>query len=251
MKLIQYIDDSYYARVAILFDDNTYAVTSVISGNRSKDDILKDAYILLRNVERVRFEGKASDFEDLTLPAPKEKTMDIDFYNLTGKVYDQYGEVMDKEISFEVQGTDKARIENNKIIEEEVTEETSYFIVAKCGELVQKEKRFIYPPVKEEPRENLEDHALLKARVEELEKAHTTQGDWTPEKTPALFKIFEVKKDAAGNEVVAEFKHPTGGHDSYKKGDKVQFKGAIYESLIDNNAYSPEEYTQGWKKISA
>lgn len=148
MKLIQYIDDSYYARVAILFDDNTYAVTSVISGNRSKDDILKDAYILLRNVERVRFEVDPRGFDDLILPSPKVNRIDANFYDLTGKVYDQYGDLMDKEISFEIQGT-KARIENNKIIEEEVEEMTSYFIVASCGELVQKEERFIYPPAEE------------------------------------------------------------------------------------------------------
>lgn len=149
MKLLQYIDDSYYARVAILFDDNTYAVTSVISGNRSKEDILKDAYILLKNAERVRFEGNSKDYDDLILPAPREKSIDVNFYALTGKVFDQYGEVMDKEISFEVQGSDKARIENNKVVEEEVEEMTSYFIVASCGELVQKEERFIYPSVEE------------------------------------------------------------------------------------------------------
>lgn len=166
MKLIQYIDDSYYARVAILFDDNTYAVTSVISGNRTKDDILKDAYILLRNVERVRFEGQAKDYEDLILPAPKENYIEVNFYDFTGKVFDQYGEVMDKEVQFEVQGTDKARIENNKVIEEEVKELTSYFIVASCGELVQKEERFIYPPVKEEPKV-----ASVEERLEATEKA--------------------------------------------------------------------------------
>lgn len=162
MKLLQYIDDSDYARVAILFDDNTYAVTSVISGNRPKDDILKDAYILLRNVERVRFEGDPRDFDDLILPAPKEDFMEVNFYDLTGKVYDQYGEIMDKEILFEIQGTDKAKIENNKVVEEEVEEMTSYFIVASCGELVRKEKRFIYPPAPVEPeRENPTD-ALAK-----------------------------------------------------------------------------------------
>lgn len=166
MKLIQYIDDSYYARVAILFDDNTYAVTSVISGNRNKEDILKDAYILLRNVDRVRFEGDAKDYEDLVLPAPKENYMEVNFYDLTGKVYDQYGELMDKEIQFEVQGTGKARIENNKIIEGEVKEITSYFIVASCGELVQKEERFIYPPAPVEPKV-----ASVEERLEATEKA--------------------------------------------------------------------------------
>lgn len=166
MKLIQYKDDSYYARVAILFDDNTYAVTSVISGNRSKDDILKDVYILLRNAERVRFEGNPKDFEDLVLPAPKENFMEVNFYDLTGKVYDQYGEVMDKQVQFEIQGTDKARIENNKIIEEEVKNITSYFIVASCGELVQKEERFIYPPAPVEPKV-----ASVEERLEATEKA--------------------------------------------------------------------------------
>ena len=166
MKLIQYTDDNYYARVAILFDDNTYAVTSVISGNRSKEDILKDAYILLKNAERVRFEGNSKDFEDLILPAPREKSMEVNFYDLTGKVFDQYGEVMENQVQFEIQGTDKARIENNKLIEEEVEEMTSYFIVASCGALVQKEERFIYPPAPVEPKV-----ASVEERLEATEKA--------------------------------------------------------------------------------
>lgn len=174
MKLIQYIDDSYYARVAILFDDNTYAVTSVVSGYRNKEDILKDAYILLRNVERVRFEGNPKDFEDLILPAPKENFMEVNFYDLIGKVYDQYGEIMDKEIQFEIQGTYKARIENNKVVEEEVTEETSYFIVAKCGELVQKEEKIIYPLAPVEPeRENPTDalaKELTKLKIDSMKE---------------------------------------------------------------------------------
>lgn len=162
MKLIQYIDDSYYARVAILFDDNTYAVTSVVSGNRNKEDILKDAYILLRNVERVRFEGDSRDFDNLILPASQANNIDVNFYELTGKVYDQYGDLMDKKISFEVQGTDKAKIENNKVVEEEVEEITSYFIVASCGELVQKEERFIYPPAPVEPEKENPTDTLAK-----------------------------------------------------------------------------------------
>lgn len=149
MKLLNYEDDGNRAMVAILFDDGTYAITDVISGDRPKQDIIKDAYILLRNVERVRFEGKASDYDDLVLPAPKGDFMEVNFYDFTGKVYDQYGEIMDKEVQFEIQGTDKAKIEDNKLIEEEVEEMTSYFIVAICGELMQKEERFIYPPAEE------------------------------------------------------------------------------------------------------
>jgi hypothetical protein len=48
------------------------------------------------------------------------------------------------------------------------------------------------------------------------------------------------------------FVHPTGAHDVYKKGDRVHFpkiSDPIYESLIDNNSWSPNEYSAGWKKI--
>ena len=51
-------------------------------------------------------------------------------------------------------------------------------------------------------------------------------------------------------ETIPDFVQPTGAHDAYKKGDKVKFEGKIYESLIDNNAYSPSAYPAGWKEIA-
>ncbi len=91
-------------------------------------------------------------------------------------------------------------------------------------------------------------------KVYEVIQAHTSQADWLPDSTPALYKEYlsvEIKnEDGSTTEVVAEFKKPTGAHDSYKKGDKVLFNGKIYKSLIDNNAYSPEEYAQGWEEVA-
>lgn len=49
---------------------------------------------------------------------------------------------------------------------------------------------------------------------------------------------------------VPEFKQPTGAHDSYKKGDRVRFEGKVYESVIENNAYSPATYPQGWREVT-
>lgn len=49
---------------------------------------------------------------------------------------------------------------------------------------------------------------------------------------------------------VPDFKQQTGAHDSYKKGDRVRFEGKVYESLIDNNAYSPATYPQGWREVT-
>ncbi len=193
MKLLQYIDDSYYARVAILFDDNTYAVTEIVSGNRSKEDILKDAYILLRNVDRVRFDGNKDDYEDLVLEAPKPNTLDVNFYNLSGKAYDQYGNEIQAEITFSVEGTDKAKIEKSELIEEEVTEITSFFIVAKCGDIEKKEERFIYPKVEPEepPKKEPTEVEKLEAKVNVLEEQGAFRDDLIQEMATIVYGSLE------------------------------------------------------------
>ena len=47
-----------------------------------------------------------------------------------------------------------------------------------------------------------------------------------------------------------EFVQPTGAHDSYKKGDRVRFKGKNYESLMGGNVWSPAAYPAGWKELT-
>ena len=39
-------------------------------------------------------------------------------------------------------------------------------------------------------------------------------------------------------------------HNPYMIGDRVEFEGAYYESIIDNNAWSPSEYPAGWMVIT-
>ncbi len=53
----------------------------------------------------------------------------------------------------------------------------------------------------------------------------------------------------AGGESYPAYIPPTGGHDTYMKGDKVTFNGNGYESLIDYNSWSPSAYPAGWKNI--
>lgn len=36
---------------------------------------------------------------------------------------------------------------------------------------------------------------------------------------------------------------------AYQKGDKVRYNSVIYESLINNNSWSPDAYAQAWKVI--
>lgn len=78
----------------------------------------------------------------------------------------------------------------------------------------------------------------------EVIQAHMTVEGQTPDIIPALWK--EILSG------ITVWKQPTGGHDAYKKGDKVYFpteKDSVYESLIDANVWSPTVYPAGWKKV--
>lgn len=80
-------------------------------------------------------------------------------------------------------------------------------------------------------------------RVNQL---HTSQSDWIPSTTKVLYtEIVPVG-------VIPVWKQPEGGHDAYKKGDRVHFPIAtdpVYESLIEANVWSPTAYPAGWKKL--
>lgn len=69
--------------------------------------------------------------------------------------------------------------------------------------------------------------------------------EWKPDISPSLY--VEIPDP---NIEYPEFKQPTGAHDAYKKGDKITFNGKKYESLIDNNVYSPTAYPAGWKEVN-
>ena len=72
-------------------------------------------------------------------------------------------------------------------------------------------------------------------------QAHTSQADWTPDATPALWTQVSAEE-------WPEWVQPTGAHDAYVKGDKVTYNGEHYISLIDGNTYSPDAYPAGWEK---
>ena len=78
-------------------------------------------------------------------------------------------------------------------------------------------------------------------------QAHTSQADWTPTAAPSLFaKVINETIDGS----IPEFEQPDSTN-PYMKGDRVIFNGKVYESLIDNNVYSPEAYPAGWKEVTS
>ena len=76
-------------------------------------------------------------------------------------------------------------------------------------------------------------------------QTHTSQADWTPDATPALYDAIGL--DDSGYPVWAQ---PTGAHDAYNTGDIVNYNGTLYKSLIDGNVYSPDAYPAGWEAVT-
>lgn len=74
---------------------------------------------------------------------------------------------------------------------------------------------------------------------------HTSQESWTPETAPSLF----VKVIGSISGEIPEWQQPSADN-AYMKGDIVMFEGKKYESIIDNNVWSPTEYPAGWKDIT-
>jgi hypothetical protein len=74
---------------------------------------------------------------------------------------------------------------------------------------------------------------------------HMSQAEWTPDVSPSLFA--KVLIDPSG-ETIPEWVRPDSTN-AYMIGDKVMFENNIYESIIDNNIWSPTEYPAGWKQI--
>lgn len=72
---------------------------------------------------------------------------------------------------------------------------------------------------------------------------HTSQEGWTPTSAPSLFA-----KVLTSEGEILDWEQPDSTN-PYMKGDKVRYNGKVYESLIDNNVWSPDGYPAGWKLI--
>lgn len=76
-------------------------------------------------------------------------------------------------------------------------------------------------------------------------QAHTSQADWTPDATPALYTPIGLTEEG-----YPVWSQPSGAQDAYNTGDIVDYNGTLYKSLIDGNVWSPEAYPAGWEKVN-
>ena len=73
-------------------------------------------------------------------------------------------------------------------------------------------------------------------------QAHTSQADWVPSGTPALYTVVSVEE-------WPDWVQPTGAHDAYAAGAKVTHDGKRWVSDVDNNTWAPGAY--GWTEVTA
>lgn len=72
-------------------------------------------------------------------------------------------------------------------------------------------------------------------------QAHTSQANWTPDATPALWAVVSLDE-------WPEWVQPTGAQDAYMNGDKVRHTEKRWVSTTDYNTWEPGVY--GWEEVN-
>ena len=74
---------------------------------------------------------------------------------------------------------------------------------------------------------------------------HIAQIGWTPTTAVSLWAKVLIPDE----NVIPDWEQP-GSTNPYMAGNKVRYNGIVYESLIDNNLWSPEAYPAGWREVN-
>lgn len=98
----------------------------------------------------------------------------------------------------------------------------------------------LYPAWKSGNSYAVDDRIRYGSTLYRCVQAHTSQDDWTPDATPALWTVVSLEE-------FPEWVQPTGAQDAYAKGDKVSYNGSHWESDVDANVWAPGTY--GWHEI--
>ena len=149
-----------------------------------KEIAVHDTYIIGQYMPRQTYEGEIPTTAEDWEPNPTATVLKIkDWNNLQGIVYDQYGEIMDTNATFIIEG-DGATIEDGKIVENTVSVDTPYTIIAAVGDLSERQERIAFAPVTPKSSET----EILEAKL----KASTDRQDFLEELIAEMaMKVYE------------------------------------------------------------
>ena len=118
-------------------------------------------------------------------------------------------------------------IESLLTIRESATDEQAYYAPD------------IYPAWKDSHEYAVDDRISYGDKLYKCVQAHTSQSDWTPDVTPALWVRVSVEE-------WPEWVQPIGAQDAYNTGDKVTHNDNHWVSAVDSNVWEPGVY--GWEQ---
>lgn len=98
----------------------------------------------------------------------------------------------------------------------------------------------LYPLWKVDTAYSMGDRIRYNEVLYKCVQAHTSQADWTPDVTKALWTVVSIDE-------FPEWVQPTGVQDAYMTGDKVSHLEKHWICTIDYNVYEPSVY--GWEEI--
>lgn len=154
---------------------------------------------------------------------------------------DDYEEIEDRKVNMSILNTfddintkEKSLTKIGKIVANQVTDDAVALTIQEFYDIW--EEGATYPV----GRYITHNDILYKVLTE-----HTSQATWAPDVSPGLFA--KVLIDPSG-ETIPEWVRPDSTN-AYMIGDKVMFEGNVYESIIDNNIWSPVEHPAGWKMV--
>lgn len=104
----------------------------------------------------------------------------------------------------------------------------------------------LFPAWQSEHAYSADERVRQNGKLYRVVQAHTSQSDWPPDATPALYV------EVAPPGTIPVWRQPTGAQDAYSTGERVHYPdadGPVYESTIDGNVWSPEAYPAGWRAV--
>lgn len=99
----------------------------------------------------------------------------------------------------------------------------------------------LYPAWKTDTAYSVDERIRYGETLYRCVQAHTSQDNWTPDVTPALWTVVSLDE-------FPEWVQPTGAQDAYRLGYKVSHLDKHWQSTIDYNTYEPGVY--GWDKLT-
>ena len=208
----------------------------------------KAGYVEVRLTENaVQLEENLWQYDEYVLQIPQRENLaeeieaNLHDWLITGRtleVNDNASEMADRKATMDVLG-----------VENPAQAEAKHNAIISAGAMLTDEQAVTVIDLYDEWAVGVEvfagERKQFEGKLYKVLQDHTTQADWTPDKTPALY----VEVAPVGE--YREIKDNMLATEAFAKGEIGWWreKSNLYESLIDANVYTPESYPNGWEKV--